>query len=160
VSEHHPLKTLRDHLPHRRGAADGVAESLEPAGEQPIPGYDQFSVAELMVEFHRHTQAELDACEAYERSHLNRQTVLNKLQYMHTHQPWQGYDEMPEDEILARLEGADDETLKRVRDYERKFGRRPPIQEAAMRLHHQRQQSAPPETPPAYQPGGGSHANL
>jgi hypothetical protein len=152
---------LRDHLPHRHH--DEPTEEAAPpvaAGDEPIPGYDKLSVHDLMLEFHHHTQAELDACEEYERSHQNRTAVLNKLRYMHTRQPWQGYDEMDEDEILARLENAEDTTIKQVRDYEHKFGNRPRVVEAAMRLHHERLASKPPEKPPAYQPGGGSHDKL
>ena len=159
MNEHHPLRDLRDHLPHR-DEPEVAAETTTGSGPQPIPGYDEFSVAELMVEFHRHTQSELDACEQHERAHLNRKAVLDKLHYMHTRQPWEGYDDMPEEEILAVLRNADDETIKHVRDYERKFGRRPRIHDAAMELHHERLATHPAEAPPAYQPGGGSHERI
>ena len=153
--------TLRDHLPHRHHDENGEpVPNHERVGEEPFPGYDKMSLDELRHEFHKHTQAQLDACEEYERANLNRQAVLDKLHYMHSRQPWQGYDDMSQEEILARLENADDETLKHVRDYERKFGNRPPIHDRAMELHHERMASKPPEKPPAYQPGGGSHEKL
>ena len=123
MNEHHPFRDLRDHLPHRNDSEVDVG-TITASGPEPIPGYNSFTVAELAVEFHNHSQAELNACEEYERAHRNRKVVLDKLHYMHTRQPWEGYDDMPEDEILAVLESADDETIKRVRDYERKFGRR------------------------------------
>ncbi len=152
--------SLRDHIPHHHHEEEEAPATTADPGDQPIPGYDSFTIEQLRVEFHKHTQAELDACEAYERSHANRKDVLDKLRYMHSRQPWQGYDDMDEGEILARLENADDNTIKRVRDYERKFGNRPHIHDAAMRLHRQRVEEAPPEKPPAYRAGGGSFDNL
>jgi hypothetical protein len=154
--------TLRDHLPHvHHDEEPGEARNhRDRVGEEPFPGYDAMSVEDLRAEFHKHTQAQLDACEEYERNNLNRKSVLDKLRYMHTRQPWQGYDDMPQDEILARLENADDETIKAVRDYERKFDNRPVIHDRAMELHHQRQQEMGPREVPAYQPGGGSHDKL
>ena len=161
MSEHHPFRTVREHLPHHGGAEpEPDAGTPEASADEPIPGYNHFTVAELNVEFPRHTQVQLDACEAYERGHLNREAVLQKLRYMHSRQPWQGYDDMPEEEILARLQTADDETIKHVRDYERKFGRRPAIHDAAMHEHHARQASAPATDAPTYQAGGGSFDNL
>ena len=154
--------SLKDHIPHpHHHDENGEAQPRrERVGEEPFPGYDKMSVNDLRAEFHKHTQQQLDACEEYERNNLNRRDVLDKLHYMHTRQPWQGYDQMDQDEILARLENADDVTIKHVRDYERKFGNRPPIHERAMELHHERLANKPPEKPPAYQPGGGSHEKL
>ena len=151
---------LRDHL-HREHAEAGN-QPAPPAGsgsgDEPFPGYDRMSVHDLKEEFHHHTQAELDVADDYERSHLNRKPVLDKLRYMHTHQPWQGYDEMPPEEIVARLQNADDPTLKRVRDYEHKFENRYEIVTAAMDLHHQRLAAMGPREVPAYRPGGVSRA--
>jgi len=154
--------SLREHLPHRHHDEPAAPPPAAAAGsgDEPFPGYDRMSVHDLNEEFHHHTQAQLDECEEYERSHQNRKAVLNKLRYMHTRQPWQGYDEMAPEEIVARLENADDPTLKRVRDYEHKFENRPEIVMAAMDLHHQKLASAPPREVPAYQPGGGSHDKL
>ena len=151
--------SLREHLPHRHHDEPAAPPPAAAAGsgDEPFPGYDRMSVHDLNQEFHHHTQAQLDECEEYERSHQNRKAVLNKLRYMHTRQPWQGYDEMAPEEIVARLENADDPTLKRVRDYEHKFENRPEIVMAAMDLHHKKLASAPPKVVPAYQPGGGSH---
>jgi hypothetical protein len=161
VSEHHHLKDLREHLPHRHHAEEpAAAEETAGDDDQPIPGYDNFSVHELMTEFHRHTQEQLDACEEYERSHKNRTAVLDKLAYMHTRQPWPGYDDMSEDEVIARLESSDDVTIKAVRDYERKFARRPRVHDHAMQMHHKRQAAKPDEGPRPYQAGGGSFDNL
>ena len=70
------------------------------------------------------------------RDSLNREAVLTKLRFMRSTQPWDGYDQMPEEEILARLESANLPTLKGVRDYERKFGRRHKIHGAALHRQH------------------------
>ena len=149
---------LREHLPHRHHDEAPSPPATEGDGTgngaEPLPGYDRMSVHDINADMHNHSQAELAAIEDYEASHQNRPAILNKLHYMRTRQPWQGYDEMPEEEIIARLENADDPTIKRVRDYEHKFHNRPVIIEAAMHLHHERLAHMPPREVPAYQPGG------
>lgn len=146
------LRELRDHipLPHLHHDEDHQAPDDEDA---PIPGYNRMSESEIVHSLHKHTQAELWAIEEYERAHLNRPAVLNKLRYLHSREPWEGYDEMPMAEILARLENADIRTLKRVRDYEHKFRNRPDIIDRAMDLHHERW-AAQPRPTASYMPGG------
>ena len=151
------LRDLREHLPHLHHSAAAPSERAPETGngDEPIPGYNHLEVSELMRELHHHSQAELAAVEEYERSHANRKAVLNKLHYLRGRQPWQGYDEMPMDEILSRLENADIPTLKHVRDYEHKFRNRPDIVDRAMELHHERWAATPRDPVPSYQPGGG-----
>jgi len=135
MTNQHAFRDLRAHVPHRDDCEVGAGTIGAPCDE-PFPGYDSLTVTKLRVAFHRLNQTELDACEAYERSHQNREAVLTKLRYLHVAQPWPGYDEMAEEQVIARLQAADLETVKRVRNYERRFGRRPHVHGAA--LHRQR----------------------
>jgi hypothetical protein len=72
--------------------------------------------------------------EAYERSHKNRPEVLDKLRYLRTTEPLPGYDALTPAQIAEELAGADAETVKAVRDYERRFGRRPQVLDEAARV--------------------------
>ncbi len=101
-------------------------------------GYDKLDSKQLMPRLHGCSQAELDAVGAYERSHLNRVEVLNKLRYM----------------------SADMPTIKAVRAYERKFAHRPEVVEFVAGLHRERLANTPKKPVPAYQAGGGSHDKL
>ena len=58
--------------------------------------------------------------------------MLDKLRYMRGSEPLPGYDALTPEQIAEALTGADAETVKAVRDYERKFhGRRSVLDEAA-----------------------------
>ena len=135
MTSQHAFRDLRAHVPHRDDCEVGAGTIGAPRDE-PFPGYDSLTVTKLRVAFHRLNQTELDACAVYERHHLNREAVLTKLRYLRVDPPWAGYEQMAEDEIIERLRHADLETIKRVRNYERRFGRRPHVHGAA--LHMQR----------------------
>jgi hypothetical protein len=149
------LRDLREHLPHLHHSRPGPPDPEPDSGDAPIPGYNRMSERELIHDLHHHTQAELAAIEEYERTHANRPAVLHKLHYLRGRQPWKGYDQMPMDEILSRMENASIQTLKHVRDYEHKFRNRPDIVDRAMELHHELWAAAPHEPVPSYVPGGG-----
>ena len=72
--------------------------------------------------------------ETYERSHQERPQVLAKLRYMRTNEPLPEYDTLSPAQISEALAGADAETVKAVRDYERKFGHRPDVMDEAARV--------------------------
>ncbi len=147
--------SLREHLPHPHHHAEEAADAESQSDpSEPFPGYSRMSVHDLQITMHTRTQAELAAIEEYERGHANRKEIFDKLHYMRGPQPWQGYDEMPEEETLARLDNADDEMVTRVRDYEHKFFRRPRVVDKAMRLHHEAIEAAEPVEVPQYRPGG------
>ena len=58
--------------------------------------------------------------------------MLDKLRYMRGSEPLPGYDALTPEQIAEALAGADAETVKAVRDYERKFhGRRSVLDETA-----------------------------
>jgi hypothetical protein len=98
----------------------------------PIPGYAGLGDKEVGERLSQLSQVELAAVEAYERTHGNRPAVLHKLRYMHGTEPLPGYDALTTEQIAGALSDADAETVKAVRDYERKFqGRASVIGEAA-----------------------------
>jgi hypothetical protein len=90
----------------------------------PIDGYDQLSDREVSDRLSELSQVELAAVETYERAHGNRPAVLDKLRYMHDTEPLPGYDALTTEQIAEALADADAETVKAVRDYERKFQHR------------------------------------
>lgn len=123
-------------LRKRGSRADQADEAVSSPGaaELPFPGYDKLDHKALGARFPELSQVELAAVETYERSHKNRPEVLDKLRYMHTSEPLPGYDALSPEQIAEALAGADAETVKAVRDYERKFGGRPQVIEAAARV--------------------------
>jgi hypothetical protein len=154
---------LSDLRNRRSGSAPTPADpdSGEPAssagGQAPVKGYDRLDAQQLYAKLHRYNQAELAEIEEYERANQNRIEVLQKLRYMRGSQPVEGYDDMPTEEIVTMLETADPATVKRVRDYERKFAGRRPIMEMIAGIQADRRAAGPSEPVPAYQAGGGSH---
>jgi hypothetical protein len=124
-----------------------------PAEEtEPFAGYDRLRYRQLLDELSDHSQIELEAVESYERSHKDREVVLNKLRYMRGSEPFPGYDAQSAEEIVAALEEADLATIKKVRSYERKFANRRRVNDAVARVHHERRVAAPAVAAPAYQP--------
>jgi hypothetical protein len=126
------LDALRNRRSHR-DAPDEEAGSPD-AGELPFPGYDKLDDKELGARLPELSQVELAAVETYELSHKNRPEVIDKLRYMHTSEPLPGYDALTTEQIARALAGVDAETVKAVRDYERKFGNRQQVLEEAARV--------------------------
>ena len=126
---------ILDELRHRLARGD-ASDQPQPAdaGEAPFPGYDKLDHAQVAARLHRLSQVDLAAAEEYERAHADRPQVLNKLRYLRTNEPLPGYDALEPDQIADALAGADAETIKRVRDYERKFAHRPQVMADAVAL--------------------------
>jgi hypothetical protein len=93
-------------------------------GDLPVARFDHSGGKELTDKFRQLTQVELEEIETYELSHKKRPEVLAKLRYLRSKEPLDGYDGLSTEEIAQALAGADAETVKKVRDYERKFQRR------------------------------------
>ena len=110
----------------------------------PFPGYDRMDEKELIAGLHRHSQAELDEIDAYERAHQSRIRVLNKLHYLHQREPLPGYDGLSAAEVIEALEEADLATLKRIRGYERRFADRPDVLDAVEVVRRKREGDEPP----------------
>jgi hypothetical protein len=138
---------ILDALRSRRPQRDAPAEPATPsdAGEFPIRGYDKLDPREIGARLDGLSQVELAAVEAYERSHRDRPQVLDKLRYMRMNEPLPDYDTLSPAQISQALAGADAETVKGVRDYERKFGHRPEVMDEAARVLA-KAKSSPEET--------------
>jgi hypothetical protein len=126
------LDALRSRRPQRDTAA-GPA-TVSDAGESPIRGHDKLDAREIGARLDGLSQVELAAVEAYERSHADRPQVLDKLRYMRMNEPLPDYDTLSPAQISQALARADAETVKAVRDYERKFGHRPEVMDEAARV--------------------------
>ena len=127
---------ILDALRHRRTPVDAPDDQDAPpdADELPIAGYDKLDHSQVAARLDRLSQVELSAVEAYERSHENRAEVLDKLRYMRMDEPLPGYDALSPEQIAKALVGADAETVKAVRDYERKFKHRPDVMDETVRV--------------------------
>jgi hypothetical protein len=120
-----------------RGSARGAEAETRSPDEHPlpIPDYDQLKDKDIADRLSQLSQVELATVESYERAHAARPVVLDKLRYMRGSEPLPGYDELTTEQIATALAGADSETVKAVREYERKFQhRRSVLDEAARAL--------------------------
>jgi len=127
---------ILDALRHRRAPADAVGDKAASpdADELPIAGYNKLDHSQVAARLGQLSQVDLAAVEAYERSHENRAEVLDKLRYMRTTEPLPGYDALSPEQIAQALVGADAQTVKAVRDYERKFRHRPAVMGETARI--------------------------
>ena len=129
---------MLDALRHRRsrGAGRGSEAATGSPDEHqlPIPGYDQLKDRQITAQLSQLSQVELAAVETYERAHGDRTVVLDKLRYMRGSEPLPGYDALTTEQIVKALGGADAQTVKAVRDYERKFRHRRSVLDEAARV--------------------------
>jgi hypothetical protein len=123
-------------------AGDAQGDPVAESGP-PFEGYDRLDKKEVMEGLSDHSQIELEAVESYERIHEDREPVLDKVHYMLGRETLPGYDDLSVEEIVAALEDADVDAIKRVRSYERKFANRPDVLEEVVRVHHQRRATEP-----------------
>ena len=129
---------ILDALRKRRsgGSERDTPATASAAGEDrlPISGYDHLKEKEVSDQLSQLSQVELATVETYERAHGNRAAVLDKLRYMQGTEPLPGYDALTTAQIAEALAGADAETVKAVRDYERKFAHRQSVLQEAARV--------------------------
>jgi ferritin-like metal-binding protein YciE len=111
-------------------AAKGAAASAE---DLPIARYDKLTADEITGRLGELSQVDLAKVAAYERSHENRSTVLDRVSSLQGDEPWPGYDELTADEIRGELGEGDEDRLKRVREYERAHKNRASVIEATER---------------------------
>ena len=104
--------------------------------EQPVPitGYDELSDKQISDQLSQLSQVQLATVDTYERAHANRPAVIEKLRYMQGGEPVPGYDALTPEQIAEALADTDAETVKAVRDYERKFQRRRSVLDEAARV--------------------------
>jgi hypothetical protein len=128
------LKHLRNRSP--AGAEDVGSAQAGSTDEHQLPfaHYDQLDDKQIKHQLSQLSQVDLAAVETYERSHRDRSVVLDKLRYMRGSEPLPGYDALSPDEVVGALAGAEGQTVKAVRDYERKFRHRREVLEEAARV--------------------------
>ena len=129
---------ILDALRNRRSQASGRGTEAETSSgdehELPISGYDGLKEKEIADQLSQLSQVELATVEAYERAHESRHVVLDKLRYMRGGEPLPGYDALTTEQIAKALAGADAETVKAVRDYERKLQHRKAVLDETVRV--------------------------
>jgi uncharacterized protein (DUF433 family) len=123
---------LRNRPSSEAQAPDG--DHPEPTAGEPIPGYDRMKPDEIVPHLRELKQEQLEEVETYERSHEDRKAVLDKLRYMRSAEPAEGYDELSFEQISEVLKGADGQQVKAIRDYERKFQHRRQVLDEAARV--------------------------
>jgi hypothetical protein len=128
------LDRLRNRSPRGAAGDPGSAEAATAHQSLPTPSYDRLNSKQVTDQLSQLSQVELATVEIYERAHGNRPAVLDKLRYMRGSEPLRGYDALSPDQIATALSGADAETVKAVRDYERKFAHRRQVVEEAARI--------------------------
>ena len=139
--------------PDDPGASSGkAADSSAAEARLPFTGYDSLDDRQVVHGLSDHSQIELEAVESYERSHQNREPVLDKLRWMRGREPLPGYDALSVEQIVAELEDTDLAAIKKIRAYERKFANRRDVLEAVVRAHHRHQATQPASAAPSYQP--------
>jgi hypothetical protein len=116
---------------------DGSEPDQSDGGSLPVEGYDRLKPRELKKSFSSHSQDELENIERYERANKKRPAILDKLRFMRGRQPLPGYDQLTPEVIGQELGRADMPTIKRIRDYERKFQNRPEVLEEVARLQRE-----------------------
>jgi ferritin-like metal-binding protein YciE len=112
------------------GAVKGAVAS---ADELPIANYDDLTAEDIVEKLPQLSQVDLAKIEAYERKKAARTTILDRIDSLRGDAPWPGYDDMKAEEIVKQLRDTDDETAKRVRDYEHGHKARKGVIEAAER---------------------------
>jgi hypothetical protein len=128
------LQALRNRRSRRSGRDTKAASGSPDEHEVPISGFDRLKDKEIAGRLSQLSQAELATVETHERAHEARPVVLDKLRYMRGSEPLPGYDALTTEQIAEALAGADAETVKAVRDYERKFQRRPAVLDETARV--------------------------
>jgi len=128
------LEALRKRRSIEARRATQTATSSPEEHPVPISDYDQLDDKEVGDRLAQLSQVELATVETYERAHGNRPAVLEKLRYMQGTEPLPGYDALTTEQIAEALAGADAETVKAVRDYERKFQHRQSVLDEAARV--------------------------
>jgi hypothetical protein len=141
------LRTIRSSM--RAGAGNPPETTSTGANESLTDRYAGLNERRAVAELAGFNQVELIAIEAFERSHRDREPVLSKLRYLRQPEPLPDYDALEPDAIVEALSSADTDTIKAVREYERKLQNRPAVLRAITEaLHRLRdRESAAPGAP-------------
>jgi ferritin-like metal-binding protein YciE len=121
-------------------AVPGVAQAegqlkgaLASEGDLAIAGYGKLTAAVIVEKLPHLSQVDLAKIDSYERKNDNRTTILSRIAGLRGEEPWPGYDELSVEEIRAALDEGDEESVERVRSYERSHKNRSGVIDAAER---------------------------
>jgi len=112
------------------GQIKGLAASEE---DLAITRYDSLTAEEIVGRLPELSQIELVKVDSYERKHLNRTTVLNRVGVLRRQEPWPGYDELTVAEIDAVTQDLTQREAKDVVAYERAHKNRAGVLRSAER---------------------------
>ena len=124
------IDVLRKRVP---GKSPETTED-SPPDSFPIERYDRLDGKTISLKLSSLSQEQLAIVEERERAHENRAPVLDKLRYLRQDEPLMGYDGLDSGTVKQALQGSNAATIRRVRDYERKFAHRPEILAETARL--------------------------
>jgi hypothetical protein len=99
----------------------------------PVQDYDKQSAEDIARKLKGFSQRELRTIDAYERKHENRATITDKIAKLTGDEPWSGYDELSVEAVAKAVGDSDQETAKKVREYERNHKDRSGVVEATGR---------------------------
>ncbi len=127
------IKHIRKQAQPESGQAGASDDQVPAAGSGRLDhGEDVSTLAQL-------SQVELAAVDAHEQSNKQRVVLLNKLRWLRGPEPMPDYDGLDADEVTVALAEADAQTVRAVRDYERRHrGRRGVLDTAARVLPNAR----------------------
>jgi hypothetical protein len=146
----------------KEGKMSATATAARPV---PIEGYDKLDLDDIDERLRQSSQIELAEIDDYERTHQDRRPVLDKLRYLRSAEPLEGYDSLDADEILGSLQDADIAKLHGVRGYEAKLRRREDVLDGVTRLREARRAERSPDVDPdaktsSYAPARGLKAGV
>jgi hypothetical protein len=125
------LDTMRS---RRSGApdADSPETALAEGDQSLVDRFAKLGERDAVQELVKFNQAELTVIEDFEHSHRSRKSVLDKLHYLRQPEPLPNYDALEPAAITEALEGAPIDTVKAVRDYERKHQNRTAVKQEVL----------------------------
>ncbi|MFI6935405.1 hypothetical protein [Streptomyces sp. NPDC050287] len=118
-------------MPRATRVAEGVRGAVTREQELPIARFSQLSVDEIKQQLRTLSQSDLTVIEGYERTHANRPGVLDAIEQLRGSEPWDGYDTMNPDKILAQLQNVPSTVARQVLEYERLHQQRQEVVSAA-----------------------------
>jgi hypothetical protein len=118
------MKDSARKIPGVAAVEGAVTGAFATEQDLPIAEYDGQSASDIASKLKRFSQRELRLIEAYERKHLDRSTITDKIAKLTGDEPWSGYDEQSVDAITTVLGEADAETAHKVKAYEREHKER------------------------------------
>jgi hypothetical protein len=120
-------------IPGVATAEGAVTGALATEQDLPIRDYGKQTADDIAGKLKGLSQRELRTVDAYEHKHENRATITDKIAKLSGDEPWSGYDELSVEAVAKAVGEGDQQTAKKVRDYERDHKDRSGVVEAAGR---------------------------